>query len=254
VAQTSRCLDDLSPAQRRVLTLRAGVGAGPPRSRGGVARRLNITVRRVVRLERTGLRRLRTLAGSGGCAAPDQPQPRPQTSTAGVVAPVAAAALGTRSSNGNDGGASGGGSGGESGNGGGSESDGNRGGTGAPGESPRNGGVAGVSQTNPSRSADLTIPLLLLLLALAAAATTQLLRRGAGRVPLPVAGAADEPAEAPRPAWVPWRRSTMDGPGWTSTPPPSREGAGEWAAAPGTAPEPEHHDGWTPPSSRRRVH
>ena len=56
VANASRCLDDLSAGQRRVLTLRAG-----SRSRRGVARRLDITVRRVARLERTGLARLRAL-------------------------------------------------------------------------------------------------------------------------------------------------------------------------------------------------
>ena len=71
VKTASRCLDDLSTPQRRVLTLRAGLGASP-RSRRGVARRLDITVRRVTRLERTGLSRLRTLTGQGACAAPVQ--------------------------------------------------------------------------------------------------------------------------------------------------------------------------------------
>ena len=71
VKTASRCLDDLSTPQRRVLKLRAGLGASP-RSRRGVARRLDITVRRVTRLERTGLSRLRTLTGQGACGAPVQ--------------------------------------------------------------------------------------------------------------------------------------------------------------------------------------
>jgi hypothetical protein len=256
VAQTSRCLDDLSAGQRRVLTLRAGVGPGPPRSRGRVAKRLNITERRVVRLERTGLRRLRTLAKGGGCAVPAQTQPGSQTSTAGAVAPLAAAAISTPSSGGNDGGSSG--SGGERGKGGGSDSGGRRGGaTDTPNDAPDIGGVAGASQSNPPGSVNLTIPLLLLFLGLAAAASIYLLRRWSAS-PVPVIGAPEEPSEAARPIWVPWRRSTMDGPGWTSAPPPSGERAGEWAAAPGTEPEPqpepEHDDEWIPPSPRRRVH
>ena len=95
VASAGRCLDDLSAAQRRVLTLRAGVGAGPPRSRGGVARRLDISVRRVARLEGTGLSRLRALARSGGCGAPAEtlaagsvtPSSTEITAKAGVAAP-----------------------------------------------------------------------------------------------------------------------------------------------------------------------
>ena len=70
VAKASGCLDDLSTGQRRVLTLRSGIGAGPPRSRSSTARRLDISVKRVTRLERTGLRRLRELAKGGGCAPP----------------------------------------------------------------------------------------------------------------------------------------------------------------------------------------
>ena len=89
VATASRCLSDLSPAQRRVLVLRAGVGPGPPRSRGGVAKRLKISTRRVIRLERTGLTRLRTLAKRGACAPPAQ------TVTAGVVAPAGASGANT---------------------------------------------------------------------------------------------------------------------------------------------------------------
>jgi hypothetical protein len=47
-----------------VLTLRAGVDAKAPRSRGSVARRLRITIRRVTRLEHAGLKRLRSVCGA----------------------------------------------------------------------------------------------------------------------------------------------------------------------------------------------
>ncbi len=50
-----------------MLLLRAGVGAGPPRSRLRVARRLDLRPRRVLRLERTGLRKVRALARGGSC-------------------------------------------------------------------------------------------------------------------------------------------------------------------------------------------
>jgi hypothetical protein len=61
------CLGGLSGLEHRVLVLRAGVGAGPPRSRSQVARRLHIGARRVTRLEHRAVRRLRGLAGSGRC-------------------------------------------------------------------------------------------------------------------------------------------------------------------------------------------
>lgn len=70
VTRARGCLDDLPSGQRRVLTLRAGVGAEPARSRTSVARRLDVSVRRVARLERAGLRKLRSLARGGGCGAP----------------------------------------------------------------------------------------------------------------------------------------------------------------------------------------
>ena len=60
----SACLGDLSRPQRIVLKLRAGVGAAAPRSRAAVARRLRITIRRVTRLEHSGLRRLRAACGA----------------------------------------------------------------------------------------------------------------------------------------------------------------------------------------------
>ena len=58
------CLGSLSRGERLVLTLRAGVDGHAPRSRGTVARRLRITVRRVTRLEHAGLKRLRSVCGA----------------------------------------------------------------------------------------------------------------------------------------------------------------------------------------------
>ena len=60
------CLDGLPVLERRVLVLRSGLGPRGPRSRAGVARTLDLSARRVARLERRGLRRLRGLA-RGGC-------------------------------------------------------------------------------------------------------------------------------------------------------------------------------------------
>jgi hypothetical protein len=57
------CLGSLSRPERLVLTLRAGVNVNAPRSRGDVARRLRITIRRVTRLEHAGLKRLRVVCG-----------------------------------------------------------------------------------------------------------------------------------------------------------------------------------------------
>jgi hypothetical protein len=63
------CLGGLSRLERRVLVLRAGIGAGPARSRARVARRLDVSVRRVARTERRGLRTLHGLARAGRCGA-----------------------------------------------------------------------------------------------------------------------------------------------------------------------------------------
>jgi hypothetical protein len=67
VARLSTCLDELSTVQRRVLILRTGLGEADARTRRGVARTLDIRVRRVVRLERRGLRRARELDRAGAC-------------------------------------------------------------------------------------------------------------------------------------------------------------------------------------------
>ncbi len=229
VKTASRCLDDLSSPQRRVLKLRAGLGASP-RSRRGVARRLDITVRRVTRLERTGLSRLRTLTGQGACGAPVQ------TVAAANFAPAAPntdAAIqptgkgertgsGTKVRNRGDG----------------DKTEVNDG-TGSVDTPERRGGVAGVAQTNTPGGFDLTLPLLLLTAAIVAALVARTLRREG--TPLP--------AEAPRPAWVPWRRSTMDGPSWND-PRPADDRETEWSAEPPPPPPPAQHEEWTPPVRR----
>ena len=228
VKTASRCLDDLSTPQRRVLKLRAGLGASP-RSRRGVARRLDITVRRVTRLERTGLSRLRTLTGQGACGAPVQ------TVAAANFAPAAPntdAAIqptgkgertggGTKVRNRGDG----------------AKPQGN-GGTGGVDNPERRGGVAGVAQTNTPGGFDLTLPLLLLSAAIVAALVARTLRRDG--TPLP--------ADAPRPVWIPWRRSTMDGPSWND-PRPADDRESEWSAQP-PPPPPAQHEEWTPPVRR----
>jgi hypothetical protein len=53
--------------QRRVLVLRSGLGSARPHSRRGVARLLNLRVRRVVRIEHRGLHKARALSRAGAC-------------------------------------------------------------------------------------------------------------------------------------------------------------------------------------------
>jgi hypothetical protein len=61
------CLDGLAAGERRVLVLRAGLGAAPALSRSDVARRLGLPVPQTGRIERRGLRRLEALDGAGRC-------------------------------------------------------------------------------------------------------------------------------------------------------------------------------------------
>jgi hypothetical protein len=228
VTRASRCLDDLSTGQRRVLTLRAA-----SRSRRGVARRLDISVRRVTRLERTGLARLRTLSARGACSAATASTTVSQASYAPPAAGSAAAVKPSGSggdrprraeretSGGRDDG------GGEA-----------QGGVDTP---PRSGGVAGVTQTNPAGGVDLMLPLLLLALAAVAAVFVAGLRR---RTTDPV------PAEAPAaPIWIPWRRSNMQGPSWND-PRPAEDSKGEWSGEREPQPPPQQHEEWTPPVRR----
>jgi hypothetical protein len=63
------CLARVPRSERRVLTLRAGVGRARPHTRTEVARITQQKRKRVVALERRGLRRLRALNGAGLCGA-----------------------------------------------------------------------------------------------------------------------------------------------------------------------------------------
>jgi hypothetical protein len=227
-----------------VLVLRAGVGAGSPLTRTRVARRLDITVKRVARLERAGLRRLRGLctgasgaaggasgelvSGEGGAAIVSGGEDGGGSAAgAGGSGDGSAGAAGGGYSGASGGGSSGSG-GGSSGSGGGSSGGSGSGNDGSAGGS--RGGVEGVSATHPPSggSINLTIPLVLVALALAAWALTGVLR-GRGGAP---AVAGPEP-EAPKP-WRPRLRSTMQGPGWTERPSAGTGDAASWS--PGSPP------------------
>jgi Sigma-70, region 4 len=62
------CLGSVPSRERRVLELRAGVGGTHTRSRADVARLTGLHRKSVARLERRGLKRLRSLADDGTCA------------------------------------------------------------------------------------------------------------------------------------------------------------------------------------------
>ena len=66
VRRNAGCLDALPMREVRVLVLRAGIGPGPALTRERTGDRLDIATRRVVRIERRGLRHLRA-AASDGC-------------------------------------------------------------------------------------------------------------------------------------------------------------------------------------------
>jgi hypothetical protein len=129
------CLQRLSTIERRVLVLRAGVGAGAPRTRRTVARRLDVSVRRVTRVERVGLRRLRTLGRSDSCGA-TVASPTELTRATLPAGAVATAGLG------GGGGGGGGSAGGKSGGGGGS-------GAGSDGGGGGRQGIGGDFATSP---------------------------------------------------------------------------------------------------------
>jgi hypothetical protein len=238
VTRRQACLGDLTRPERRVLVLRAGVGAGPPLSRTRVARRLDFSRARVARLERAGLRRLRgTCTGTAPSAGASEP-------VAGRPGDLVAAV-----DTSGEGGAGSAGSGGSTGSagaqrgsaGGGSAGGGSAGGDSAGGDSSggSRGGVEGVSATHAPSSGggiDLAIPLILVALALAAWALTRVLR---GREGAPAAAGPEEPARVP---WRPRLRSNMQGPGWTEHPPGDTGDPSRWtpgAEPPPAAPEPE---------------
>jgi hypothetical protein len=74
------CLGQMPRSERRVLTLRAGVGLAHPRSRAQVQRITGLPRTRVAALERSGLQRLRSLAQAGACG-------QSASATPGDVAP-----------------------------------------------------------------------------------------------------------------------------------------------------------------------
>ena len=61
------CLARLPQAERRVLRLRAGVGIAHPRSRAQVMRITGLSRKRVIAIERSGMKRMRTMAQAGDC-------------------------------------------------------------------------------------------------------------------------------------------------------------------------------------------
>jgi hypothetical protein len=67
VARLAGCLYAVPPFERRVLVLRAGPGRARALSRVAVARRLDVSRRRVRHSERRGLRRLRATNREAGC-------------------------------------------------------------------------------------------------------------------------------------------------------------------------------------------
>jgi hypothetical protein len=81
VLRLKGCLASVPRSERRVLALRAGVGRARPHSRTEVARITHLKRKRVVTLERRGLRRLRALGRAGACGVPTG------TTTAAVMAP-----------------------------------------------------------------------------------------------------------------------------------------------------------------------
>jgi hypothetical protein len=82
VLRLQGCLASVPRSERRVLALRAGVGRARPHTRTEVARITHLKRKRVVTLERRGLRRLRALGRAGACGVPTG-----STTTAAVMAP-----------------------------------------------------------------------------------------------------------------------------------------------------------------------
>jgi len=135
------------------------VGEQPARSRTGVANRLDISVKRVARLETTGLRRLRTLHGRGACTVGTSTTVTSAAVTASTDTFATKPAPGNRRS-GKGGGASGGGG----------ESDSPAAGGVDPPATGDDSGVRAATQSNrpvatKAGGMDLTVPLILLALA-----------------------------------------------------------------------------------------
>lgn len=89
VLRLTGCIGALPQRERRVLTLRAGLGDDRPQTRRRVARTLHLSGERVRRLERSGVRRLRRLVLAGRCSAAEN-----EGAIGGATAADRAAALG----------------------------------------------------------------------------------------------------------------------------------------------------------------
>lgn len=84
------CLSRVPRSERRVLSLRAGVGRLRPHTRSEVARITHLRRARVITLERRGLSRLRALNRAGACPDADTPTTA-MTAVPGTGTPVAPA-------------------------------------------------------------------------------------------------------------------------------------------------------------------
>jgi Sigma-70, region 4 len=89
-------MGSLPRAERRVLLLRAGIRIGHVRTRRQVARMTHLRRGTVARLERRGLRQLRALGRSGGCAAGNTSSPLAAGVAAAGGTPSSGAAAWTR--------------------------------------------------------------------------------------------------------------------------------------------------------------
>jgi Sigma-70, region 4 len=118
VQQLDACLSSVPSRTRRVLVLRVGLGRADSHSRHGVARMLDLPVRNVGRIERRGVRQLRRLDRSTGCASgvsadrstmtsPGAPIASPPSSSGHTVL-TSGGGSGTSSSHGSGGDSSGG--------------------------------------------------------------------------------------------------------------------------------------------------
>jgi len=93
VLRLHACLVTLPAAERRVITLRAGLDTGVSLSRREVARRTGLTTRAVRRLERRAIRRLSAAHERTGCTARATPPSRPVILLPGAGTPAAVAGL-----------------------------------------------------------------------------------------------------------------------------------------------------------------
>jgi len=89
VLASEACLGQMPRSERRVLTLRAGVGIGRPRTRAQVERITGLRKARVAALERSGLQRLRSLSRAGCSSASSEATGR-GTATPAAQPPSAA--------------------------------------------------------------------------------------------------------------------------------------------------------------------